>query len=191
MKELSDAELMKLVMEKDRAALEHLYDRYVRLVYSFAMKSVSDEARARVVIQAVFTRLWTTEKGYNADKGTFVNWLLTITRNCAIDELRKERRHAEHSLLPPNHWEQIEDDSVSGNPEQAMLQQDHKEQITIAMKRLSANQSRLLRLLYWEGYSLRDIAHMNNEPIGTVKSRLHQTLKVLRNNLTWEGERQG
>jgi RNA polymerase sigma-70 factor (ECF subfamily) len=188
MKGLSDSELMKLVIDKNRKALEELYDRYVRLTYSFAVKSTKDEAQARVIVQLVFTRLWTTQKGYDESKGAFVNWLLTITRNCIIVERRKEKRHQDNIHLASDHWEQMKDHAEIHNPEQVVSQQVRKEQIQQAFHWLSENQVQLLQLLYWEGYSLRDIAEFKNESLGTVKSRLHQALKILRRHMVLEGE---
>lgn len=56
MQNKSDAELMRLIKEKHRPALEELYDRYIKLVYSFAFKSTKDQEKTRVIVQAVFTR---------------------------------------------------------------------------------------------------------------------------------------
>jgi RNA polymerase sigma factor (sigma-70 family) len=183
-----DAELMKLVLDKNRKALEELYDRYVRLIYSFAMKSTKDEERARTIVQLVFTRLWTTEKGYDASKGAFVNWLLTITRNCMIDETRKDKKHKYDLYLEINTWHQMSDQADENHPEKAAMHRLKKEQIQQAFKWLSEHQIKLIQLLYWEGYSLREIAELNKEPLGTIKSRLHQALKVLRHHMMPERE---
>jgi RNA polymerase sigma-70 factor, ECF subfamily len=63
MQNKSDAELMLLIKEKHRPALEELYDRYIKLVYQ--LRSTQDKEKARIIVQSVFTRLWTTENGYN------------------------------------------------------------------------------------------------------------------------------
>jgi RNA polymerase sigma factor (sigma-70 family) len=93
MRNRTDVELMQLVLDKHHPALEELYDRYVKLVFSFAMKSIREEQAAREIVQLVFTRLWTTTKGFDTNKGQFVNWIITITRNITIDYVRKQRRH--------------------------------------------------------------------------------------------------
>jgi RNA polymerase sigma factor (sigma-70 family) len=183
MQSLSDSELMRLVIGKNREALEELYERYVRLIYSFAMKSIKEETKARATVQAVFTRLWTTEKGYNESKGAFPNWLVTITRNCIIDESRKEKRHQDNIQLEPDEWQQMTDISDGYHPEKAFMHKVKKEQIRQAFKWLSDNQVQLLQLLYWEGYSLKEIAELKKEPLGTIKSRLHQALKTLRHHM--------
>ena len=105
MRNRTDGELMKLVMAKHHPALEELYDRYAKLVYSFALKSMKEEQAAREIVQLVFTRLWTTEKGYDASKGAFVNWVITVTRNITIDCLRKKRRLDQVIQFEPREWE--------------------------------------------------------------------------------------
>lgn len=92
MRDLSDYELMLLVKQKNRMALSILYDRYATLIYSFALKSMKEEFFAKDIVQKVFLRLWTTQSDFNPDKGKFTSWLLTITRNITIDEIRKKRR---------------------------------------------------------------------------------------------------
>jgi RNA polymerase sigma-70 factor (ECF subfamily) len=179
---LTDVRLMGMVLEKHRPALEELYDRYGKLVYSFAMKSTRDPHTAKDITQAVFTRLWTTERGYDVSKGKFTNWLLTMTRNLTIDHIRKEKKHTLTIPLEPKHGNRMDEDSRT-SPEQAAERMHINEQIRQAYRYLSESQVQLLELLYWQGYTLSEIAELIAEPIGTVKSRLHQALKILRKQL--------
>lgn len=183
MRNRTDGELMKLVMAKEHPALEELYDRYAKLVYSFAMKSMKNEQEAREIVQLVFMRLWTTGTGYDADKGGFINWMITITRNITIDYVRKNRKQQQIVRFEPREWEET---FVSGepDPETAVSSKWVVEQIQEAYVHLSTNQIELIEMMYWEGYSLSEIASKKNEPVGTVKSRLHQCLKILRKHLT-------
>lgn len=184
----SDAELMELTLARHRPALEELYDRYVKLVYSFALKSTQSEHAAREIVQLVFTRLWTTKKGYDPAKGQFVNWLLTVTRNLTVDHLRRERRSAAAVPMDEAQWEQLPAPPDSG-PEAVVTQQFTRQEIRDAYKHLSASQIRLIECVYWEGYTLSEAAVFANEPLGTIKSRLHQSLKLLRK--TMQEQREG
>lgn len=188
MRDLSDYHLMLLVSKKQSAALSVLYDRYASLVYSFAWKAMKDEAGARDVVQSVFLRLWTTEAAYDPERGQFSSWLLTITRNIATDALRKKRREAA-GLIPiePKHMERVPDEWAE-SPESSAVNKANKEQIRDAYRHLSDQQIVLLEHFYWQGYSLSELAAKYNQPIGTVKNRLHQTLKKLRRHLRTEGE---
>jgi RNA polymerase sigma-70 factor (ECF subfamily) len=185
MQNKSDVELMLLIKEKNRQALEELYDRYIKLVYSSILKSTKDPEKTRVIVQAVFTRIWTTETGFNPNKGKFINWLLTITRNITIDHHRKEKREQSFILVQQ---EQLESFAAhpANNPAELVSQKQLREQVQAAYQYLSKSQIELIQSLYWEGYTLSEIAERNKEPIGTIKSRLHQALKILRNRLVLE-----
>jgi RNA polymerase sigma-70 factor (ECF subfamily) len=183
MQKLTDEQLMGKVLDKHRPALEELYDRYSKLVYSFAMKSIRDTQMAKEIVQAVFTRLWTTERGYDESKGRFVNWILTITRNLTIDHIRKERKHEVSIPLESNLWNLPDTDEGRVNPEWIAERSAVQDHIREACRYLSESQLHLLEMLYWKGYTLSEIALLNEEPLGTVKSRLHQTLKILRKQL--------
>lgn len=177
----TDAELMRQLKERRQDALEQLYDRYARLVYSFARKACGDEGTAREIVQLVFTRLWTTRAEYDAGRGAFSNWLVTMTRNIAIDVMRKERRH--QGALAIEAVRERGDDDERRDPEAAALRRSASSELADASRLLSAAQRRVVDLLYWKGFTLQEIAEMGQEPIGTVKNRLHQALKTLRRHL--------
>ena len=187
MKNLSDFELIQKVIQKYRPALEELYDRYVKLVYSYTIRATGNEQIAREIVQLVFTRLWTTESGYDPLKGQFVNWILTITRNITIDYLRKERRHRAAIAIEPAQWEQIAAPS-NHDPGEVVSMEWMREHVRAAYRHLSDIQVKLIEQVYWQGYTLSEVARMNHEPLGTVKSRLHQSLKILRRHLQVERE---
>lgn len=182
----SDTELMQLIREKNAEALEAIYDRYIKLVFSFALKSVGQEAEAREIVQLVFSRLWTTQSVYDPDKGRFINWLLTVTRNIAIDYLRKKRKYESVVRTDSVTLERITESSPdpSTAPDHWLL----REHLQEATSMLNEAQKRLIQDVYWEGITLKEAAERYGEPLGTVKSRLHQTLKMLRRQLQVERE---
>ncbi|WP_408011437.1 RNA polymerase sigma factor [Pseudalkalibacillus sp. A8] len=186
MKSKTDEELIHLIVHNHRPALEELYDRYVKLIYSFSLKiTKGDTEKTKEIVQQVFLRLWTTKRTYNPSQGRFANWLLTITRNIAIDLSRKEQKHKRTVQLEVDEWRQMQDQQTED-----VLQQVSKnllkQEIQEAKRHLSAPQQRLIDLLYWECYSLSEIAEIEQTPLGTIKSRLHQTLKKLRNYFVQE-----
>ncbi|PUB10112.1 RNA polymerase sigma factor [Paenisporosarcina sp. OV554] len=186
MKSKTDEELIELIVQNHRPALEELYDRYVKLVYSFSLKMTKgDGEKTKEIVQQVFLRLWTTKRTYSSAQGKFANWLLTITRNIAIDLIRKEQKHTGAIQLELNEWRQIPDQQTEDVPQQ-VSRNLLKHQIQEAKQHLSEPQRRLINLLYWEGYSLSEIAELEKKPLGTIKSRLHQTLKKLRNYFSEE-----
>ena len=95
--ETSDAELVHRVSLGDTAALEALYNRYARVVYSFAMRIVSDPMLAEEILQEVFVRTWRQADRFQRSRGNFGSWLLSITHNLSIDEIRKRQRRPQKS----------------------------------------------------------------------------------------------
>ncbi|MBI3973475.1 MAG: sigma-70 family RNA polymerase sigma factor [Chloroflexi bacterium] len=86
-----DTALVCLVGVHDAQALDALYNRYSRPVFSLALKIVGDREVTEDVVQEVFLRLWTRAGGYSSARGKLLSWLLTITHHRAIDELRRRR----------------------------------------------------------------------------------------------------
>lgn len=188
MSNLTDHELMQLIRKGRHKALSVLYDRYGALVYSFAYKAVRDESAARDIAQAVFMRLWTTEAEYNPEKGRFTSWLLTLTRNITTDYIRKQRRNAGSLVQLTEERLQELPDSYTLSPEEHVVRNSVREQIQQACLHLSKQQKALLEHFYWQGYSLSELSQLYDQPLGTVKNRLHQTLKILRRHLAAKGE---
>ncbi|GGJ88883.1 DNA-directed RNA polymerase sigma-70 factor [Lentibacillus kapialis] len=184
MKDKSDQELMELIVQEHRPAFEELYDRYIKLIYSYALKAMSgDKEKTKEIVQQVFLRIWVAKQHYDSDKGQLVNWLITVTRNISIDYIRKEKKLAEKQQKAILH-DSIE---MSGYTLRDADNQLTKMEIEEAKSKLSEEQRRLITLLYWGGYSLLEIAEFENQKIGTIKSRLHQSLKRLRYYLGTEG----
>lgn len=177
----SDGELMRQIRDRRRDSLELLYDRHARLVYSFGLRITGNEPLAREIVQLVFARLWTTQAEYDSGKGLFTSWLITMTRNISIDVLRQERR--QQSAVSIEELKESIESSSSDNPETIVIRSDQQTEIAAASKRLSEPQQKVIELLYWKGYTLQEIADIGGEPVGTVKSRLHQALKSLRRHL--------
>ncbi|PFE48306.1 RNA polymerase [Bacillus cereus] len=182
MKEKNDYELMQLVKRNYRPALEELYERYIKLIYSFTFKFFQgNEDKTKEVVQLIFLKIWTTKSMYNPSKGNFVNWILTITRNICIDYVRKENKELLYRNF--NNVYDSEKHMHIADSENQIEKRLHSIEIKKAKQNLSTSQKRLIDLLYWKGYSLSEIAKMEDEPLGTTKSRLHQSLKQLKKYL--------
>ena len=83
-----DAALVHLLLQNDVSAFERLYDKYSRIVYSLVLRIVQQSGPAEEVVQDVFLQLWRNSARYDASRGPFFPWLLTLARNRALDTLR-------------------------------------------------------------------------------------------------------
>lgn len=179
----SDTDLIGRASEGDAGALEVLYDRYSRVVYSFALRIVGDPQLAEELLQEVFFRAWQQGAAFRAARGTFVTWLLSITHNMAIDEVRKRRRR-------PQRADNEEPDAVfAAMPDEG---QDVEEEVWLsslrtliagALEQLPPAQREAIEMAYFQGLTQREISERLGEPLGTIKTRMRLGIQKLREQL--------
>ncbi len=183
--ELSDADLIGRAAEGDARALEVLYDRYSRVVFSFALRIVGDRQLAEELLQEVFFRAWQQGGAFSAGRGSFVTWLLSITHNMAIDEVRKRRRRPQKadSEEPETVLAAMADTGAGADVEDEVWLGALRDTITSALDGLPAPQREAIELAYYQGLTQREIAERLGEPLGTIKTRMRLGLQKLRDAL--------
>ena len=187
--ELDDATLASQVAGGSAAALEVLYDRYSRLVLSFATRMLGDRQSAEELLQEVFLRAWQQAHNYSAGRGSFATWLLSITHNMSIDEIRKRRRRPQRaeSADPVLMLTNVKDRSPS--VEESAELGDLRETMARAIGTLPMAQRRAIELAYYRGLTQREIAEELDEPLGTIKTRMRLGMRKLKDYLeTYEVE---
>jgi RNA polymerase sigma-70 factor (ECF subfamily) len=179
----SDTDLIGLASEGDARALEVLYDRYARVVYSFALRIVGDPLLAEELLQEVFFRAWQQGAAFRAARGTFVTWLLSITHNMAIDEVRKRRRRPQRAdnEEPEAALAAIEDEAQ--DVEEEVWLSSLRTTIAAALEDLPPAQREAIELAYFNGLTQREIAERLGEPLGTIKTRMRLGIQKLREQL--------
>lgn len=184
-----DSLLMQLIAKAQSEALSELYDRYSRLVYSLALQTLGDPLTAEEVTQDVFLRVWEKAATYRSDQAKVSTWLVSITRNRAIDMLRRRGIRPEgHSVAWEEQNEASSAETNSRSPEEAASLAIQGRQVRQAIARLPADQRRVLALAYFYGLSHSEIAAQIGEPLGTVKTRIRMAMQKLR---SWLQEEQG
>lgn len=169
-----------LVQQRSQA-IAALYDRYGRLVFTVAYHVTGDDVSAEEITQDVFLRVWNNAASYNPQIARVSTWLVSITRNRAIDELR--RRGASQASLQLEWLDDLDhnpaqkhegvDDSVERKFDNQALRE--------AIADLPIDQRKMVSLAFFRGLSHREIADWLGEPLGTVKSRIRLALLKLRN----------
>ena len=176
---LSDHELIALVVRCDEAALAALYDRFGGLVYSIALRITGDRAVAEEVVQDAFHAVWRTAGGFQPT-GSVTAWMIGIARHRAIDATRGRTFRArvrEHNL--DNALTTISGEATEEQVEQRLV----GEQVRAALGQLHPTQREALELAYYGGLSQSEIAARLGAPLGTIKTRLRLGLLHLRQQL--------
>jgi len=176
-----DTQLLYAIAQADQAAFMQLYQRYCNLVYSLALRVLRHPTLAEEVTQDVFLKLWQQPQRWNPLLGQFSSWLLTITRNAAIDRLRKEQRHphVDQEDQADLFAAQAAQGAISDNPlwfEGQILRH--------LLQQLPEEQRQLIELAFFQGYTHSELAEGLAMPLGTVKTRLRSGLQKLRS--LWE-----
>ncbi|WP_040667847.1 sigma-70 family RNA polymerase sigma factor [Nitrolancea hollandica] len=188
LRQLTDEELVRRMDQGDIDALEVLYDRYSRAVYSFATRIVGDRLLAEEVLQEVFTRSWQQAGRFEFARGSYASWLLSITHNLAIDEIRKRQRRPQRADMVDVAAVLQGQADVAADVEEAAEASEMRERIRTAMEMLPEAQRVVIELAYFQGLTQREIAALLNEPLGTVKTRMRLGMQKLKEFLgTQEG----
>jgi RNA polymerase sigma-70 factor (ECF subfamily) len=178
---LADEELMPLIGDKDPGAFEVFYDRHGGVAYSLAYRIVGERGAAEDVTQEAFISIWRSGARYDAARGSVRTWMLGIVRNRAIDALRSKASGAPKL--------NFDDDSILEHrpaperTESEALRRETAAEVRGALDELPGEQSKVIELAYFGGFSHSEIAGMLGVPLGTVKGRMRLGLEKIRGEL--------
>jgi RNA polymerase sigma-70 factor (ECF subfamily) len=170
----SDGELLERIGAGDRDAFDELYGRFVRPIFSLALRRLGDRGRAEDATQETFASVWRSARSYKADRGPGAPWLYAVARNAIVD---RTRQRSEPPMEVPDR-----PSDESGPAEQAE-QSWLSFRVHAAVQALPEHERTLLELAYWGGLSQSEIAEFLNIPLGTVKTRTRSALGRLSETL--------
>jgi RNA polymerase sigma-70 factor (ECF subfamily) len=178
---LADDELMTLVQRRDPVAFEVFYDRQAGAAFSLAYRMVGDRAAAEDVVQESFLSIWRSRARYDSARGGVRAWTLSVVRNRAIDALRR-------GSLPSRRLDSDDDEVLAEQPagertEVEALRRETARELRGALAELPEEQSRVIELAFFGGFTHSEIARTLGMPLGTVKGRLRLGLEKVRASL--------
>lgn len=161
----------------DEAGLAAAFREHRQAIIAVA-RGICGPQHAADVAQEVFLALWRRPTKYDPTRGPLRPFLLALTRNKAVDVLRREtarqaREHREHVATPP----------ATVAVEDALLRGDAATQVRVALNGLPAKERQAITTAFYGGYTYRQAAAMLGEPEGTIKSRIRCGLQRLRPTL--------
>ena len=138
--EESDVEVYGKIIDKDANSLEILYDRYESLLYNFIYKITQDKQSSEEVLQDVFMKIWNQKARFDSSKGKMSTWLITISRNLAIDYIRRTKMSAYE-------YDEERDNLKADNvPESELITKEQSEQTKECIDELDEKQQIILYL---------------------------------------------
>ena len=172
-----DRELMQRVLADDADAFSAIYDRHARSVYRLAHRMLRERAAAEDVTQEAFVALWRSRHSYRPERGSPGSWLASITRNRAIDAIRRGRAHLCVEL------ETVRDPEAPERTDEEALRRIEAITIGVALQALPEPQRQAVELSYFDGLSHTEISARLGVPLGTVKGRVRLALRKLATQL--------
>lgn len=167
----SDASLAMAVARWQEEALAEIYRRHAGAVFGLAKRLMFDPVLAEEVTQEVFVRLWREPERYDPTRGSLRTFLLSVAHGRAIDILRSEmsrRAREERSRAVAE---------AGYDLEQEVFDLTTAERVRKAVAKLPGVERKAIELAYFGGHSYREVAVMENEPEGTIKSRIRSGLR--------------
>jgi RNA polymerase sigma-70 factor (ECF subfamily) len=173
----ADALLARLVAAGDASAFAALYERHARGIYLLAYPVLGPDA-ASDLVQDVFMTVWQKAHQFDDERGGFRTWLTAIARHRIVDlAQRRSREHRVAVIDLADRLEQLADQAadVAGDAEASV----ESKRVLRALGELPAAQRQALLLVYFGGYTHRDLAELLGWPLGTVKKRVRLGLSKL------------
>jgi RNA polymerase sigma-70 factor, ECF subfamily len=177
LKLLADEDLMALVPRGDAQAFEVIYDRHADPAFSLAYRILGARGPVEEVVQESFLVVWRSGGAYRPDRGSVRTWLLGIVHHRAVDAVRRQavhqrRRAGDETVAELRPAEELTDVEVT--------RREEAREVRSALDGLPAEQSRVIELAYFGGFTHTEIADMLKMPIGTVKGRMRLGLEKMR-----------
>src|ERR687896_607063 len=180
LRSLADEDLMQLVQRGEAAAFEVLYERHSAAAFSLAYRMAGTRGVAEDVVQEAFLSLWRSGARYERTRGSVRTWVLGIVHHRAIDALRRATVHAKRRAGDEGIEERFE---ARERTDVEAARREESGAVRGALKSLPADQSQVIELAYFGGFTHTEIADMLDAPVGTVKGRMRLGLKKMRTQL--------
>ncbi|MCI5082208.1 MAG: sigma-70 family RNA polymerase sigma factor [Saprospiraceae bacterium] len=165
--------IIQRLQKKDKEVISVLYDQYSASLYGIILKIVQDEVIAQDVLQEAFLKIWKNGSSYEPKKGSLFTWMLNIARNNAIDKTRSASFR--HSTKIQNL-----DQTVYHNSSLKMENNTDVIGLKGIVDKLDEKYRTIIDLIYFNGYTQKEVEEHLNIPLGTVKSRVRIGLRELR-----------
>ena len=176
MDRLSDAALLAAVGAGDEEAATVFVRRFQRRVYGLALSITFDPSVAEDVASQAFARAWRNADTYDGRRGAVATWLLTITRNAAIDTIRVRRP----SPVDPELLIDLSPRSAGADPSDLAAATDQLGRLRDALDQLPDTQRRAVLLATIHSRTSAEIAEHEGVPVPTAKHRVQSGLRKLR-----------
>jgi len=180
LRSLADEDLMQLVRRGNAPAFEVIYERHSQAAFSLAYRMAGTRGVAEDVVQDAFLSIWRSGARYERTRGSVRTWVLGIVHHRAIDALRRSFVHERRRASDEGIEERLE---TGERTDVEAARHEEASTVRTALGHLPSEQSQVIELAYFGGFTHTEIAAMLDTPVGTVKGRMRLGLEKMRHAL--------
>lgn len=177
--------LLELAASGDLQAFGRFYDLMSPRVYGLALRVLRDPGYAEETVQEVFLQVWKQAADYRPSLGSVQSWVLTITHRRAVDRVRSETSAARRDEM-----DAAADLTRSADIAEQVTEQISRDENAAEVRRcldtLTDNQRESIEMAYFSGKTYREVADQLGAALPTIKSRIRDGLRRLKNCLGGE-----
>ncbi len=177
--------LLELAASGDLQAFGRFYDLMSPRVYGLALRVLRDPGYAEETVQEVFLQVWKQAADYRPSLGSVQSWVLTITHRRAVDRVRSESSAARRDEVDAATGSVHSGDIAEQVTEQISRDEDAAE-VRRCLETLTGNQRQSIEMAYFSGLTYREVAEELGAALPTIKSRIRDGLRRLKNCLGGE-----
>jgi RNA polymerase sigma-70 factor, ECF subfamily len=182
--QLADEDLMQLVRQGNARAFELVVERHQGAAFGLAYRMTGTRATAEDVVQESMLSLWRSNARYDRARGSVRTWILGIVHNRAIDALRRGSVHAKRRASDEGIEERFE---AAERTEVEVARREEATEVRTALRELPDEQSKVIEMAYFGGFTHLEIAEMLDTPLGTIKGRMRLGLAKMAGQLSTLG----
>ncbi len=171
---LSEDDLVQALRNREKIAIEALYDMYSSSLYGVISRIIIDTATAEDILQETFVKIWHSFSSYSTEKGRLFTWMVNIARNLSIDKIRSK----DYKNQNKNH--ELENNVTFIDEQRNTVYKTELLGIKELVATLKPEQKAILDLVYFKGYTHMEAADKLGIPLGTIKTRLRMSIQQLR-----------
>ena len=171
---------MTLVQRGDARAFEAIYDRHGVAAFSLAYRIAGNRAAAEDIVQEAFLSIWRSKVRYERERASVRTWVLGIVHHRTIDALRRNLVHERRRASAEGIEERLGARELT---DVEAVRREEAREVRAALSALPGEQSRVIELAYYGGFTHTQIAEMLDMPVGTVKGRMRLGLEKMRREM--------
>ena len=168
-------QLLQLAGRNDQKAFAELYKRTSSKLFGVCLRMLRDRGEAEEVLQETYTTVWRRAASFDATRASAITWLVTLSRNKAIDRLRQ---HREELLDDPSKLDETVDEQPT--PAAGAETSQEYQRLQHCLDELDPQQQSSVREAFFTGATYNELATRCKVPLGTMKSWIRRSLMQLR-----------